>query len=84
MAAAPHTQPRPDSIWLNKACPDQHPVVVDPHVGRRLRPHQVEGVQFLYDSVMGAKDPSLRGALLADEARSFVLEEDACSCTRLA
>ena len=30
-------------------------VVLDPIVGRKLRPHQVEGVKFLFDCVTGRK-----------------------------
>jgi SNF2 family DNA or RNA helicase len=36
-------------------------------LGRRLRPHQKEGVQFLYDCVMGVTNPSHTGAILGDE-----------------
>lgn len=32
------------------------PVVVDPHVGRDLRPHQSKGVQFLYECIMGLRE----------------------------
>lgn len=32
------------------------PVVVDPHIGRKLRPHQEQGVQFLYECVMGLRE----------------------------
>ena len=42
-------------------------VVVDPHLGRQLRPHQVEGVLFLYKCVMGYQVDGSYGAILADE-----------------
>ncbi|ODQ67091.1 hypothetical protein NADFUDRAFT_49534 [Nadsonia fulvescens var. elongata DSM 6958] len=42
-------------------------VVVDPLVSQYLRPHQKEGVKFLYECVMGMKSYSGRGALLADD-----------------
>lgn len=43
-------------------------VVVDPNVGRHMRPHQVEGVKFLYECVMGLRGPNApQGAILADE-----------------
>ena len=43
------------------------PVVVDPYLCRHLRPHQREGVAFLYACVMGLREPSQRGAILADD-----------------
>ncbi|KAI8615559.1 SNF2 family N-terminal domain-containing protein [Chytriomyces sp. MP71] len=42
-------------------------VVVDPFLAVNLRPHQVEGVHFLYECVMGMKDFDGCGAILADE-----------------
>lgn len=42
-------------------------VVVDPFISRHLRPHQKEGVGFLYECVMGIKDFGGTGAILADE-----------------
>ncbi|KAF9926011.1 DNA repair and recombination protein rad54b [Linnemannia zychae] len=42
-------------------------VVVDPILGRHLRPHQKEGVRFLYECVMQMKDVNGQGAILADE-----------------
>ena len=42
-------------------------VVVDPHLGSLLRPHQVEGVKFLYECVTGLRDTGGTGAILADE-----------------
>lgn len=43
------------------------PVVVDPYLCKHLRPHQREGVQFLYDCVMGLREQGRHGAILADE-----------------
>lgn len=42
-------------------------VVVDPVLGRVLRPHQREGVQFMYDCLTGAKIPDYFGCILADD-----------------
>lgn len=42
-------------------------VVVDPSISSKLRPHQREGVKFLYSCLMGLKSPDMRGAILADE-----------------
>lgn len=41
-------------------------VVVDPVVGNILRPHQREGVKFMYDCVTGKNDEFL-GCIMADE-----------------
>lgn len=48
---------------------DQTPldVVIDPYIGKHLRPHQIEGVKFMYECVMGYRDYEGNGALLADE-----------------
>jgi len=40
---------------------------MDPHIGKRLRPHQIEGVIFLYKCVMGIALENNHGAILADE-----------------
>ncbi|QRW11400.1 DNA repair and recombination protein RAD54 [Ceratobasidium sp. AG-Ba] len=50
------------------------PVVVDPLLARSLRPHQREGVQFMYESVMGMRTRDQHGCILADEM--YVLESD--------
>ena len=42
-------------------------VVVDPFLSQHLRPHQREGVKFLYECVMGLRDFNGQGAVLADE-----------------
>lgn len=41
-------------------------VVVDPVLGNILRPHQREGVKFMYDCVTGAKGEYC-GCIMADE-----------------
>ncbi|SCV74367.1 BQ2448_6799 [Microbotryum intermedium] len=43
------------------------PVVIDPRVGKVLRPHQVEGVKFLYRCVTGMTDENAFGCIMADE-----------------
>lgn len=53
------------------------PVVIDPILARRLRPHQIEGVQFLYECVMGLRKHRGQGCILADEM--FV----SCFCSRV-
>ncbi|KAL2428756.1 DNA repair and recombination protein RDH54 [Exophiala dermatitidis] len=42
-------------------------VVLDPLLGKLLRPHQKEGVQFLYECVMGLRDYGGQGCILADD-----------------
>ncbi|KAJ3339895.1 DNA repair and recombination protein rad54b [Gonapodya sp. JEL0774] len=42
-------------------------VVIDPVLSTHLRPHQREGVKFLYECVAGLRDFDGRGAILADE-----------------
>jgi len=42
-------------------------VVVDPHLGRHLRPHQRAGVTFLYECLCDLRDFHGTGAVLADE-----------------
>lgn len=56
--------PRPVNWPQGKTVVD---VVVDPLLGKFLRPHQVLGVQFLYECVLGYRSYQGRGALLADE-----------------
>lgn len=72
-AAAPrwkHSPTAEDALVLNQTPADaclQTYVVVDPFLARQLRPHQVEGVRFLYECVMGLRDPNHQGAILGDE-----------------
>lgn len=42
-------------------------MVIDPIISRHLRPHQKEGISFLYECVMGYRDFEGLGAILADE-----------------
>ena len=42
-------------------------VVIDPQLAKHLRPHQKEGVRFLYECIMSMKDFQGQGAILADE-----------------
>lgn len=47
--------------------PNEKSVVIDPQLTKVLRPHQRDGVSFLYECIMGFKVPNYKGALLADE-----------------
>jgi DNA repair and recombination protein RAD54B len=61
---------RPDKAHQKKYNPKGLPivdVVIDPNLGKHLRPHQVKGVQFMYECVMGMSEPDANGAILADE-----------------
>ncbi|PYH95455.1 DNA-dependent ATPase, partial [Aspergillus ellipticus CBS 707.79] len=55
---------RPESVPAGKRIVD---VVVDPFLAKYLRPHQREGVQFLYECVMGMRSFNGEGAILADD-----------------
>jgi DNA repair and recombination RAD54-like protein len=43
------------------------PVVIDPRLTKVLRPHQVEGVKFLYRCTTGLIDENAEGCIMADE-----------------
>ncbi|ODV89174.1 hypothetical protein CANCADRAFT_27244 [Tortispora caseinolytica NRRL Y-17796] len=43
------------------------PVVLDPRLAKVLRPHQIEGVQFLYKCTTGQLDENAYGCIMADE-----------------
>ncbi|PVF93834.1 hypothetical protein CPB86DRAFT_85171 [Serendipita vermifera] len=43
------------------------PVVVDPLLASKLRPHQVQGVKFMYECVMGMGKHEGQGCILGDE-----------------
>ncbi len=49
------------------ADPTITPVLVDPLLRRHLRPHQREGVAFLYRCVMGMQGTNTQGCILADD-----------------
>ncbi|KAL4787518.1 SNF2 family N-terminal domain-containing protein [Aspergillus varians] len=55
---------RPSSVPKGKRIVD---VVVDPLLVKHLRPHQREGVKFLYECVMGMRSFNGEGAILADD-----------------
>lgn len=42
-------------------------VVVDPHLCNIIRPHQREGVKFMWDCVTGVQIPDSYGCIMADE-----------------
>lgn len=56
--------PLPTTLLGHTLAPKQ---VIDPYLGRNLRPHQREGVTFMYECVMGLKSGEHLGCLLADE-----------------
>ncbi|ODV86944.1 hypothetical protein CANARDRAFT_6510 [[Candida] arabinofermentans NRRL YB-2248] len=43
------------------------PVVIDPKLAKILRPHQIQGVKFLYRCTSGLVDASAKGCIMADE-----------------
>ncbi|CAB1334667.1 unnamed protein product, partial [Coregonus sp. 'balchen'] len=62
--------PRPSTNhqWAyNKAGLPLVDVVVDPYLTANLRPHQRDGLLFLYECVMGMRATCRYGAILADE-----------------
>lgn len=63
---------RPDEAHQEKYNTKKRPivdVVLDPQLAKALRPHQVEGVKFLYERVMGMHGNAEKGqgVILADE-----------------
>ncbi|KAK7203337.1 DNA repair protein rhp54 [Myxozyma melibiosi] len=58
-----------DLLGLNKKVEERPkvPVVIDPRLAKVLRPHQVEGVKFLYRCTTGLIDPKAHGCIMADE-----------------
>ncbi|KAK9322656.1 SNF2 family N-terminal domain-containing protein [Lipomyces orientalis] len=62
-----HDASAPNALVLPRPAGATVDVVVDPYLSKFLRPHQRDGVQFLYECVMGMKAIPGNGALLADE-----------------
>lgn len=56
-----------DAIVMVKKTHTEVDVVIDPFLAKSLRPHQVKGVKFLYECVMGLRPFEGSGALLADD-----------------
>lgn len=49
------------------AIEEKVPVVIDPRLGKILRPHQLEGVKFLYRCTTGLISENAHGCIMADE-----------------
>ncbi|RYP33922.1 hypothetical protein DL767_004549 [Monosporascus sp. MG133] len=57
-------------LGIKKKVEGEHPrvpVVIDPRLAKVLRPHQVEGVKFMYRCVTGMIDEKANGCIMADE-----------------
>ncbi|KAF4121591.1 DNA repair and recombination protein RAD54 and RAD54-like protein [Geosmithia morbida] len=57
-------------LGIRKNVTENHPrvpVVIDPKLAKILRPHQVEGVKFMYKCVTGKVDENANGCIMADE-----------------
>ncbi len=66
MLSAPPEVSEHDRLKLDAAKLPVH-VVVDPLLSRVLRPHQREGVKFMFDCVTGTRIPESHGCIMADE-----------------
>ncbi|KAM9851618.1 DNA repair and recombination protein RAD54B [Aulostomus maculatus] len=61
-------RPSPNHQWTNnRSGLPVVDVVVDPYLTSHLRPHQRDGLLFLYECVMGMRAAGRYGAILADE-----------------
>ena len=59
-----------DILGLKKEVDEKQkkvPVVIDPRLAKVLRPHQIEGVKFLYRCTTGLIDAKANGCIMADE-----------------
>lgn len=43
-----------------------YPVYIDAFLVKSMRPHQIEGVKFMYSCVSGIKADHIKGCILAD------------------
>ena len=71
LTEALHSPTAPKALVLHESklfnMKEKIPVVVDPVLGVFLRPHQREGVQFMYDCLVGRKGKDISGCILADD-----------------
>lgn len=63
-------------IVMNKNAAAEVDVIVDPLLGKFLRPHQREGVKFMYDCLMGLARPTIENPDIDCTTKSLVLEND--------
>ncbi|KAH8887034.1 hypothetical protein GQ53DRAFT_750211 [Thozetella sp. PMI_491] len=57
-------------LGIKKKVQGEHPrvpVIIDPRLAKVLRPHQIEGVKFMYRCVTGMVDEKANGCIMADE-----------------
>lgn len=57
-------------LGIKKKVEGEHPrvpVVIDPRLAKVLRPHQIEGVKFMYKCVTGMIEEKAHGCIMADE-----------------
>ncbi|KAH8825104.1 P-loop containing nucleoside triphosphate hydrolase protein [Flagelloscypha sp. PMI_526] len=65
----PLYDPEADGAIVMKAPSKDHQKLIDPMLGRKLRDHQIEGVKFMYECVMGLRKHEGNGCILADDIR---------------
>ncbi|GBG28207.1 DNA repair protein, putative [Hondaea fermentalgiana] len=56
-----------DPVVLYESPTDDHKVIVEPVVGKFLREHQREGIQFLFECIAGLREFDGCGCILADD-----------------
>ncbi|KAF0696783.1 Aste57867_12445 [Aphanomyces stellatus] len=60
-------EPEPLILWTGEVDGKDVEMVVPPLIGKFLRPHQREGVQFMFDCVSGVRGFAGNGCILADD-----------------